>query len=888
VAKQDFKYKFSFVMPVYNVEDYLAESIESILAQTMDFERNCELILINDGSPDNSEEVCLRYQQQFPGNIKYIKQKNQGVSAARNRGLEVMEGKYVSFLDSDDKLSPDTLATVYRFFEKHYGKTDLVAIKMQFFGSSESGHPLNSKFEAGDRIIDLEEEYQCRQFSSSSAFFKAEAIQGKHFDKRLLFVEDGKFVSEVLADKLKLGVVSQPVYYYRRRHDNSSAVNGMTRSLAWYFDTPKYFWLELVERSKKLHSGKLPKYIQALLVYELRWRFTQKILRIEDDQLREYKAILAKVLHDIDDEIIMECSGVYPEYRIHMLNVKYGRDITPKLQYRSDGGLYFNNVKVYEAQNNLMWLDFIKIQNGNLLLEGWHGGFKDSDFSVYIDANTKRHQLTKSYQPYTEKWSLGEVIYVKRAFTATIPLNAEKTVLHPVMEVMDNKIGMRLFFGRFAKLHRRTFSYRHIGDYLVESRGDALIIRRYTKVAHLLLETMYLAVLCRGYKYKPALFRVLHYAYRFTYRNKQVWLMSDRATMAGDNATYLFKYATKQKVKNRLPYFAVSKTAPQFSELRKAGRVVAHGSFKYKQLFLLADKLISSQFDEYVINPFGGAYYFYRDLLHSDFVYLEHGVLAADLSEHINRFKKNISLITTASEQETKAIIADKNYGYNDQQAKTTGHPRFDGLKSKPKGKMIIMPTWRLSEAPVSNTNRGVSDGTRSYSKQFKESAYFKFYNNLINDERIIQALKSHNMTGEFYVHPNHSAQWKDYRGNDTVTIMPPPHNYEKGLSEGNIMVTDYSGVAFDFAYMQKPVIYAQFDHDSFYKGHTYKAGYFSFDSDGFGPVTHDYEETIEAIQAIINNGCTTPVKYQKRVEKFFYKLDSNNSKRVYEEVENR
>jgi CDP-glycerol glycerophosphotransferase (TagB/SpsB family) len=334
-----------------------------------------------------------------------------------------------------------------------------------------------------------------------------------------------------------------------------------------------------------------------------------------------------------------------------------------------------------------------------------------------------------------------------------------------------------------------------------------------------------------------------------------------------------------------VPYFAVSKTAPQYAELKRLGRVVVHGSFRYKQLFLLADKVISSHFDEYVINPLGNAYYQYTGLTHSDYVYLEHGVLAADLSERINRFKKNIALIATASEKETNSIVTDKHYGYTADRVTTTGHPRFDGLKSRPKGKLVIMPTWRLALAPATNTHGGVSDGTRSYSKQFKESAYFKFYNNLINDERIIQALKSHNMTGEFYTHPNHSAQWKDYRGNDAVTIMPPPHNYEKGLSEGSIMLTDYSGLAFDFAYMQKPVVYAQFDRDTFYNEHAYNAGYFSFEVDGFGPVTHDYEATIKAVLNIITNNCQTSEKYRKRAERFFFSLDQQNSKRVYEAI---
>jgi glycosyltransferase involved in cell wall biosynthesis len=69
MVKQTYKYKFSFVIPVYNVEKYLSETIESILAQTMDFELNCELILVNDGSPDNTEKICLLYKDFYPNNV---------------------------------------------------------------------------------------------------------------------------------------------------------------------------------------------------------------------------------------------------------------------------------------------------------------------------------------------------------------------------------------------------------------------------------------------------------------------------------------------------------------------------------------------------------------------------------------------------------------------------------------------------------------------------------------------------------------------------------------------------------------------------------------------------------------------------------------------------
>ncbi len=71
--QKTYQFKFTVVTPVYNVEEYLEETLESVLSQTIGFEENIQMILVNDGSPDNSEEICLKYQKKYPDNIIYLK-----------------------------------------------------------------------------------------------------------------------------------------------------------------------------------------------------------------------------------------------------------------------------------------------------------------------------------------------------------------------------------------------------------------------------------------------------------------------------------------------------------------------------------------------------------------------------------------------------------------------------------------------------------------------------------------------------------------------------------------------------------------------------------------------------------------------------------------------
>ena len=102
------QFLFSVIIPVYNVENYLHETIESVVDQTIGFEENIQLILVNDGSKDGSLDICREYEKKYPRNVTVVDKENGGVSSARNTGIEYIRGKYVNFLDSDDKWEPQS------------------------------------------------------------------------------------------------------------------------------------------------------------------------------------------------------------------------------------------------------------------------------------------------------------------------------------------------------------------------------------------------------------------------------------------------------------------------------------------------------------------------------------------------------------------------------------------------------------------------------------------------------------------------------------------------------------------------------------------------------------------------------------------------------------
>lgn len=191
---------FSIVMACFNVENYIDEAILSVINQSLDFKSNIEIILVDDGSTDSTAEICKRYVDLYPENIKYLYKENGGQASARNYGLGYARGKYVNFLDADDKLMEPTLENVFDFFEKHYSEIDLVSVPMYFFERQTGDHPLNYKYKE-DAVVDLNFQWYYPQLATNSAFFKREVFKNFQFDTTLISSEDAIMVNKLLLDK---------------------------------------------------------------------------------------------------------------------------------------------------------------------------------------------------------------------------------------------------------------------------------------------------------------------------------------------------------------------------------------------------------------------------------------------------------------------------------------------------------------------------------------------------------------------------------------------------------------------------------------------------------------------------------------------------------------
>ncbi len=895
---REYKYKFSVVIPIYNVEKFLEETVDSVINQTIGFKNNIQIILVNDGSPDNSEEICENYVKRYPDNIKYIKQENAGVSAARNTGIPYIEGKYVNFLDSDDKWELDAFKKIYKFFEAHYDEVDVVSCRMKRFEASTAFHAVDYKYKPGSRVADLfdENEQNSIQLHVTSSVLKAEAIGDTRFVHGMKFGEDGLFVNEIILKKAKLGIFSDTLHYYRKRMDQSSAVQTQAMNKDYYSASPRKYYYSLIDMSKKMYSRVIP-YVQNILAYDIGWRLANEIPEdvLTKEEYDEYYAMLEDLFSYVDEEVILKSKvHVSITRKATAMAIKTGtRTFFEDMTYNhEEKSLYYGDVKMVslETYNNACFVNVVNVENNICHLEGmlskWVFKATKHETGFVLLVNDEPVEVELDEFPFrTERTFFG----VKNAcyhFSTDIKLNENsgKVSVKPCIYFDDMPCFLGVNYGKFIA-NQNNFGRAYIAQkpYCIKCMKSGVEITRpgLYPVSMAFNEIKCLLWLLLNKCRRAFVIRCLLIVLRpFIKGGKKIWLISDRSDKAGDNGEAFFKYAVKNVDRKIKPIFVIDKDSEDENRMREIGKVIHFDDKLYPFYLLCADKVISSSGGEYVINPFDRINRkYFADLMRFDYVFLQHGVIMNDLSEWLQKFNKNISLFITSTKMEYDSI-AETKYLYSKDEVALTGLARFDELENKAEKLVVVLPTWRRSikESYDAETKSVYFDG-------FRETDYYNFYNSLINNPKLIEAMKKKGYKGLFCLHPIHEKQHVDFEANDVFEINAGFVNYKEIFSKAALLVTDYSSVAFDFSYLRKPILYAQFDKEEFFEGQIFEEGYFSYEDDGIGPVCTDLESTVDEMISIIERDCTLDKKYSERVENLFAYNDKNSSKRILEEI---
>ena len=754
---------FSVIIACYNCQDYLNETITSLLNQTLNFKDYIQVILVNDGSSDNTEEICQRYQSQYPENIVYISQENQGQAVARNNGMKYATGSYINFLDSDDKFSKNTFEEVYNFF-KNNRKISFASVPMFFFDGEDGEHPLNYKYKK-TKVVDLNDDWDYPQLHANASFFKAELFPKYQFATNIVSSEDALMINKILIDNPCYGVIKNAKYWYRRRKNNSSTLNSVYLKKEFYHGRLVNYFKELINISKEKY-GNVPKFIQYLTVYDLQWMFrindVSEILEI--DEIKQVYVDIKDILSYLDDDIILSLKDDRLNVRNHMLAVKYSDvnvDLSKAVTCRDIHSVYDNGIAYMYSSDKLIdqldihkiWLDIIEIRKNTLYVSGYlMSFFKDDEIQIEVIKTTESKKETfiakRVYYQSTAKTFLNCTIEDRYNFDVEIPIDGDCTV-----EIITRFTGkdsdedscwsLSNDFSYYARLSILS-NYSVSGNYFLKFKENKFFISRYSYPKMVKNEIpILLRILKRRENYYNSAFliRTLYTILYPFYRNKRIWLFMDKIEAADDNAEHLYKYAM-DKDDGITKYFTVQKDSNDFKRLKSLKNLLQFDSIKQRLIYLFAEKIISSHPDDEILNPFINKYdKSYAGLISSDKIFLQHGVTKDNVSSWLHKYEKNLKLIVAVSDDEAKSFL-DDGYNYKSEIIQVLGFPRFDNLeRAKTNRQILIMPSWRkkLLYAPP---------------QYIMDSEYFKAINSLINNKDLIELAKKYDYRIIFKPHP--------------------------------------------------------------------------------------------------------------------------------------
>lgn len=357
-------------------------------------------------------------------------------------------------------------------------------------------------------------------------------------------------------------------------------------------------------------------------------------------------------------------------------------------------------------------------------------------------------------------------------------------------------------------------------------------------------------------------------------RNKQkyknLWLIAERGIDARDNAYYLFKYITKNHPEINAAY-VISRYSADRERVMELGRVIDYCSFGHF-LALVASKVkISTHIMGYT--PYID--FFVRadkmGLVRGKKIFLQHGIIKDNLT-YLYNDNVNTDLFVCSAKPEYEYVR--DNFGYSDGVVQMLGLCRYDDLHKPEKrtGKVLVMPTWRYTLQSADEA-------------EFMESDYFKAFNGLLKSERLKKMMCKYDCELLFYPHIQMQGFIDCFTAYERVRIMSfKDCTVQELLVKSDVLITDFSSVFFDYGYMEKPMIFYQFDEQEFRKHH-YSEGYFDYKRDAFGKVVYDENALLDELDSILSRNAQIETMYLERINSFFTLRDKNSCERNFNAI---
>ena len=360
------------------------------------------------------------------------------------------------------------------------------------------------------------------------------------------------------------------------------------------------------------------------------------------------------------------------------------------------------------------------------------------------------------------------------------------------------------------------------------------------------------------------------------WKSRHIWLVYEKfCSLAQDNGYAFFKYCMEdapEEAKKHI-YYVIKSYEPEAQKVASYGRnVVDFMSFRHMLYLLAADIYVGSDARTHLYQWRPKSSVIRKFIGSRDVFFLQHGVTAMKRVDYLfgMRGSNPMTYFLTTSHNEQEIVV--NNFGYNLRHAPILGFSRWDLLKdtSNPAHRTILlMPTWR-------QWLEDVGDET------FLASDYYAAYSRLISDERICALLHEAGITLKFFIHPKLSEQLRHFEQQDPsvqlIDMGSAPLN--ELIMECSALITDYSSVAWDVLYMDKPVLFYQFDQQMYLDE---VGSYIDFDTQLPGPICKDLDTLVEALEELIAGGFELNAADKRMADGWFDFKDKHNRKRTYE-----
>lgn len=868
----EFEYKVTVIIPVYNVEQYLEACLDSLLAQTIPQEE-MEVLMINDGSPDGSLEICERYAAAHP-NFKVISQENQGVSAARNNGIRNAKGKYLLYLDGDDTLSPETVKNVTDFFDEHYDEVDVVTYPLIYRRENGESSHWRYKYMKDSGIYDLEQ-YPYISQSTMNICVKNQGKNSLLFNTKRCLYEDQLYNLAQTARLRKIGCCKEATYFY---YQNAT---GLSKKSHPYYE--ENMLLEAFELT--LQSQENSRYSQAQVLYNLEWRLRGDMLypyHFDEENFAKYQLEFAHIIDKIDTELILNYPNMNEAHKYFLLSLKTKNRPFFQMQRnhktrKNEMLLLDQDGQVWRNDTVLIVLEQCKIERDSLYMLAY---LKDFAFAFIADKprlfavinGEKELEVPLFLSQQSCFWSKIRT-NTFWGFSFEMPLDSFST-LQFVVRIEGKEFKTKYWLGDRQSIQpNRHRNYIHGESNTVFFKGNQFVVFQNTAQDVIQAKKNYEKYLFKNKK-KQWLVRL----YARKKRSKIIWLYEDTYN-AVDNAYYQFLHDF-EKSDGVERYYVCDKESIDWKGLftpKQQKRLIQRKGKKHKKLFIQADKILVSFIGQSDFVPFDrNTILWYWDMFRFEVIYLQHGVMHAELDYMYSKEKIYMVDKIVASTHFEKENLVGK-LAFREKDVLCTGMPRLDHLEKKERQRKILFaPSWRSYLVAYD------TEGRRLAQANFEKTDYFEEIKAFLTDERLKKLLDENEYTLEIKLHPNFQAYNETFRAlcGENISVVE-----EADLGEYAAFVTDFTSFMYDCFYLDVPVIAHIFDYGRFKAGlHTYRELCWPMEEQ-YPYYCKDVDGVIEMLRRLVEAPDSFTEEFGKYTEGMFFDREQRHADRLYDRL---